>query len=198
MTELAAFKLMLDIWRQYQMQRLWFHNWEPWIWGIDLLIHTQRKCHSRLWAHGIIYSMKNTQTLNISMLTLLNVLGCLEINSHYLKKISRAKQAQLYLHKQYNAQFSTKTYYTSTTSIVRTWTNTHRQTVHTFNQELTWFSHKKGIQMQMPDMWAEVLCLGRHFDKARSKESEEQAFKPSNNSPPCIVPVTGLWRHVKE
>lgn len=56
--------------------------------------------------------------------------------------------------------------------------------------------------MQMPDMRAQALwlcgstsqqhCSVRHFDKARSKESEEEAFKTSNNSPPRRVPVTGL------
>lgn len=50
---------------------------------------------------------------------------------------------------------------------------------------------KQAIQMQMPVRRAQALrfsgltsqqyCFVRHFDKARSKESEEQAFKTSNN-----------------
>lgn len=41
-------------------------------------------------------------------------------------------------------------------------------------------------------------CSVRDFDKTRSKEREEQAFKTSNNSPPSRVPVTGLYKHINE
>ena len=62
------------------------------------------------------------------------------------------------------------------------------------------YSFQQAIQMQMLQRErSHSGCEVHHhrnavvcFDKARSKESEEQAFKTSNNSSSYGVPITGL------